>query len=108
MLIQDRFGRANLPETTGIGVALPPRQGGGHWFEPSIAHRIWPRVYGVFCVRGLTGQVGLEAVFPHASHMRAPGSDSVRMDDVAPEHAPELAWGRWRERIIESAYPVIR
>jgi hypothetical protein len=40
--------------------------------------------------------------------MRAPGSDSVRMDDVAPEHAPELAWGRWRERIIESAYPVIR
>ena len=40
----------------------PPRQGGGHWFEPSIAHRIRPRVCGVFCVNGLTGQVGSEAV----------------------------------------------
>ena len=58
----------------------PPRQGGGHWFEPSIAHRIWPRVYGVFCVRGLTGQVGLEAVFPQTSHMGL--RDHCRMDQV--------------------------
>jgi hypothetical protein len=77
----------------------PPRQGGGHWFEPSIAHRIWPRVYGVFCFKGLTGQVGSEAVFPHTSHTRASGSDAVRMDDVAPERAPES-----RVRLMASAH----
>ena len=50
----------------------PPRQGGGHWFEPSIAHRIWPRVYGAFCVLGLVGRRSPEAVFPHTSHMGSP------------------------------------
>src|SRR6185437_4052916 len=44
----------------------PPRQGGGHWFEPSIAHRIRPRVYWAFAFSGLLAE-GAQGSFSHMS-----------------------------------------
>ena len=66
----DRLGA--VPRAISSAGRAPPRQGGGHWFEPSIAHRIWPRVYGAFCVFELVGRGGPRAVFPQTSHMGSP------------------------------------
>src|SRR3954463_4789022 len=77
----------------------PPRQGGGHWFEPSIAHLRNPRIRGGFVISGS----GLPSIWPSKSRIR-PGARVWDRGwlDLADAHgvlAPEERDQRWHHRL---------
>src|SRR4051812_49469800 len=45
-----RLGSLAPPRAISSAGRAPPRQGGGHWFEPSIAHCERPASAGLFCL----------------------------------------------------------
>src|SRR5271156_5231237 len=59
----DRLGTD--PRAISSAGRAPPRQGGGHWFEPSIAHRRKaPHLRGFSLCRGRTVE-GIRRLFSH-------------------------------------------
>src|SRR3954453_8052591 len=66
----------------------PPRQGGGHWFEPSIAHSRKPRYHGAFVVlRHRTGIAAYEREYPVRTNASISRVKALVSRDVTPPDA---------------------